>query len=47
MNLTEKELYNIEGGGFKLSAGFGIFLGGLISFLIGLGKGIMSPAVCK
>ncbi len=47
MELTNVELTHIEGGGFKLSVGKGLVIGGVISFLIGVVDGFFRPLSCS
>lgn len=43
--ISNKELMNIEGGG--ISVGAGLFIGGFITFLIGLVDGYVRPLACR
>lgn len=43
--LKEKELKTINGGG--ISIGAGIFIGGVIAFLIGVLDGYVRPYACR
>lgn len=42
--MTEQELKTINGGGINI--GFGILLGGLATFIIGLVDGYIRPLAC-
>lgn len=43
--ISKEELKNIEGGG--ISIGTGLFLGGFITFLVGLFDGYVRPLACR
>lgn len=43
--LEEKELKNITGGGFSI--GLGLFIGGAITFVIGVIDGYVRPLACR
>lgn len=47
MNLSEKELQNIEGGGLLLGLGKLIICGGLATFIIGTINGYLRPLTCS
>lgn len=44
-DLTDKELMNVNGGGFHIGIGFGIIAG--VTFLIGVIDGIIRPLRCN
>lgn len=43
--MTELELKQTKGGGINI--GFGVFLGGVFTFLIGLVDGYVRPLACR
>lgn len=43
--LKTEELKNIYGGGFNLS--LGVFIGGLITFFVGIVDGFVRPYACR
>ena len=43
--LKDKELKEIQGGG--ISVGAGLFIGGVIAFLIGVIDGYVRPLACR
>ncbi len=47
MNLSEKELTNIEGGGLLLGLGKWIIAGGIATFIIGTINGYLRPLTCS
>ncbi len=47
MNLTNKELTEINGGAIKLSMGTSLIIGGVASFIIGLVNGYLRPLACS
>lgn len=44
-NLTNDELKNVDGGGFKLGIGLGIVAG--VTFIIGFIDGLIRPLKCN
>ncbi len=44
-NLTNDELKNVDGGGFKLGIGLGIAAG--VTFIIGFIDGLIRPLKCN
>ena len=43
--MSNEELIKIKGGG--ISVGFGLFLGGIVTFLIGIFDGYFRPLACN
>ena len=44
--LTEKELYDVEGGGLKIGLNLALGIGAAITFVIGVVNGILRPLTC-
>ncbi len=45
--LNDYELSNIQGGSFSLGVGIALFIGGLITFVIGVIDGFVRPLKCN
>lgn len=47
MNLSEKELSNIEGGALLLALGKWLVAGGIATFIVGTINGYLRPLTCS
>lgn len=47
MNLTNKELSDINGGALKIAASKWLIGGGIVTFIVGVLNGYLRPLSCK
>lgn len=46
MKLTNEELTKVNGGSLKLSVGASLIIGGVVTVIIGVVKGLFSSPIC-
>lgn len=47
LKLTNEELTKVNGGSIKLTVGTSLIIGGIVTFIIGAVKGLVSSTTCS